>query len=194
MSRKSEIHRKTLETDVHVVLDLDKNGKNEISTKIPFFDHMLDLFSKHGNFNFSVKAHGDIEVDYHHTVEDIGIAAGAAFKEALGDKKGIARYGNCSLPMDETLANTALDISGRPYLVYNMPNEIHARGSFSPYLAKEFFRAFVLNSGITLHINVLYGENEHHIIEAVFKSFAKALAQACRVESQEIPSTKGILQ
>jgi imidazoleglycerol-phosphate dehydratase len=194
MSRKSEIHRKTLETDVHVVLDLDKKGENEISTKIPFFDHMLDLFSKHGNFNFSVKAQGDIEVDYHHTVEDIGIAAGTAFKEALGDKKGIARYGNCSLPMDETLANTALDISGRPYLVYNLPDEIRARGSFSPYLAKEFFRAFVLNSGITLHINVLYGENEHHIIEAVFKSFAKALAQACRVESQEIPSTKGILQ
>lgn len=193
MSRKAEIKRKTNETDIYILLELDKKVSSEISTGIPFFDHMLNLFAVHGGFDLMVAAKGDIEIDYHHTVEDIGIALGEAFKTALGDKKGIARYGNFFLPMDETLANIALDISNRPYLVFNVPEIIRAKGPFSPYLAKEFFRAFAVHAGITLHINVLYGENEHHIVEAIFKGFGRSLAMACKIESDFIPSTKGVL-
>lgn len=193
MERTAEIHRKTGETDIYIFLDLDGEGDSDISTGIPFFDHMLDLFAHHGGFRLEVQARGDIEVDYHHTVEDIGIALGHTFRDALGDKRGIKRYGFFSLPMDEVLANTALDISNRPYLVFNVPEIIRARGAFSPYLAKEFFRAFAVHAGITIHINVLYGENEHHIVEAIYKSFGRALKKACIIESDKIPSTKGIL-
>jgi imidazoleglycerol-phosphate dehydratase len=193
MERKSEIKRTTGETDIDVFLELDEKVYSEISTGIPFFDHMLNLFAVHGGFGLKIIAKGDIEVDYHHTVEDIGIALGEAFKKALGDKKGIARYGNFFLPMDETLANIALDISNRPYLVYNIPETIRAKGPFSPYLAKEFFRAFSVHAGITLHINVMYGENEHHIVESIFKGFGRSLSMACKIESDIIPSTKGVL-
>lgn len=193
MERKAELKRKTNETDIWLDLNLDGDGKSEISTGIPFFDHMLDLFTQHGSFDLSLKAVGDIEVDFHHTVEDIGIILGEAFKKCLGDKRGIRRYGSFSLPMDEALADISLDISNRPYLVFNVPEVIRAKGPFSPYLAKEFFRAFTLNSGLTLHINVPYGENEHHIVEAIFKGLGRALSSACVVESDKIPSTKGVL-
>ncbi|MDY0131310.1 MAG: imidazoleglycerol-phosphate dehydratase HisB [Desulforegulaceae bacterium] len=193
MERKAEIKRTTNETDIHIVFGLGGKVNSEISTGIPFFDHMLNLFTVHGGFDLKIKAKGDIEIDNHHTVEDIGIALGEAFKKAIGDKKGIARYGNFFIPMDETLANIALDISNRPYLVFNIPEVIRAKGPFSPYLAKEFFRAFAVHSGITLHINVPYGENEHHILEAIFKGFGKSLSMACKIESDIIPSTKGVL-
>lgn len=193
MERKAELKRKTNETDIWLDLNLDGDGKSEISTGIPFFDHMLDLFTQHGSFDLSLKAVGDIEIDFHHTVEDIGIILGEAFKKCLGDKRGIRRYGSFSLPMDEALADISLDISNRPYLVFNIPEVIRAKGPFSPYLAKEFFRAFTLNSGLTLHINVPYGENEHHIVEAIFKGMGRALSSACVVESDKIPSTKGVL-
>lgn len=193
MERKAELKRKTNETDIWLDLNLDGDGKSEISTGIPFFDHMLDLFTQHGSFDLSLKAVGDIEIDFHHTVEDIGIILGEAFKKCFGDKRGIRRYGSFSLPMDEALADISLDISNRPYLVFNIPEVIRAKGPFSPYLAKEFFRAFTLNSGLTLHINVPYGENEHHIVEAIFKGMGRALSSACVVESDKIPSTKGVL-
>lgn len=193
MDRTARIDRKTGETEIFVVLNIDGDGKSDISTGIPFFDHMLDLFTQHGNFDLKLDAVGDIEVDFHHTVEDVGITLGEAFKKAIGDKKGIKRYGNMSLPMDEALANISLDISNRPYLVYNIPEVIRAKGPFSPYLAKEFLRAFTQHFGLTLHINVDYGENEHHIIEAIFKGLGRALAKACIIESDKIPSTKGVL-
>ena len=192
--RKSEVKRKTLETDIEVKINLDGEGKSHLETEIPFFKHMLDLFARHGFFDLEIKAKGDIEVDDHHTVEDIGICLGTAIKKALQDKKGITRYGFIILPMDESLVQVASDLSGRGQLIYKVKFEQDKVGSFEVNLIEEFFKAFSYHAGITLHINLLYGKNAHHIIEAIFKAFGRALDIACTKESRtsDIPSTKGM--
>lgn len=194
--RIAEISRKTAETDVYVKINLDGTGVNEISTGIGFLDHMLVLFSKHGRFDLTVKCNGDLEVDGHHTTEDIGIALGQAFKEALGDKRGIKRYGSTILPMDEALILTAVDISGRPYLRYRMRIPAPMVGDFDTELLREFVIAFAFNAGITLHIRRLDGVNSHHIIEGTFKSLGRTMRKAVSIDESakdEIPSTKGVL-
>ncbi len=194
--RVAEIKRTTAETDVFVKINLDGTGKNEISTGIGFLDHMLILFAKHGRFDLTVACNGDLEVDGHHTTEDIGIALGQAFKEALGDKRGINRYGSTILPMDEALILTAVDISGRPYLRYRMKIKAPMVGDFDTELLREFLVAFTFNSGLTLHIRRLDGVNSHHIIEGTFKSLARTLRKAVAIDEKakdEIPSTKGVL-
>ncbi|HEX9023434.1 MAG TPA: imidazoleglycerol-phosphate dehydratase HisB, partial [Geobacteraceae bacterium] len=162
MSRKASIERVTKETQIRLSLDLDGRGNAKICTSVPFLDHMLDLFTRHGLFDMEVEAKGDIDIDFHHTVEDIGIVMGQAFKQALGDKKGIRRYGQATVPMDETLATVAVDLSGRPHLVYNVHIAKVKIGEFDVELVKEFFQAFVNNCGTNLHVNVMYGENVHH--------------------------------
>lgn len=193
--RKGEIVRKTGETDICVSMDIDGRGNSTIDTGIGFFDHMLTLFSKHGLFDISVKAKGDLYVDTHHTIEDIGITMGQAFLKALGDKKSIKRYGLSTVPMDETLARVAVDISGRPYLYYDVELNMPLLGGFETETVEEFFRAFAFNGGITLHVELLHGKNTHHIIEAVFKAFGRALDDATRIDDRTcgIPSTKGLL-
>ncbi len=194
--RVAEISRKTAETDVYVKINLDGTGVNEISTGIGFLDHMLVLFSKHGRFDLAVKCNGDLEVDGHHTTEDIGIALGQAFKEALGDKRGIKRYGSTILPMDEALILTAVDISGRPYLRYRMRIPAPMVGDFDTELLREFVIAFAFNAGITLHVRRLDGVNSHHIIEGTFKSLGRTMRKAVSIDESakdEIPSTKGVL-
>ena len=194
--RTSEISRKTAETDVYIKLNLDGKGECEISTGIGFLDHMLTLFAKHGRFDLVAKCDGDIEVDGHHTTEDIGITLGQAFKEALGDKRGIKRYGSTILPMDEALILTAVDISGRPYLRYRMKIPAPMVGDFDTELLREFVIAFAFNAGITLHIRRLDGVNSHHIIEGTFKSLARTLKKAVEIDEKakdEIPSTKGVI-
>lgn len=194
--REAQISRKTAETDVFVKINLDGTGVNEISTGIGFLDHMLVLFAKHGRFDLTVKCDGDLEVDGHHTTEDIGIALGQAFKEALGDKKGIKRYGSTILPMDEALILTAVDISGRPYLRYRMRIPAPMVGDFDTELLREFVIAFAFNAGVTLHIRRLDGVNSHHIIEGTFKSLARTMRKAVAIDEKakdEIPSTKGVL-
>ena len=194
--RVAEVKRKTAETDVYVKLNLDGTGQCDIDSGIGFFDHMLILFAKHSRFDLTVKCKGDIEVDGHHTTEDIGIALGQAFKEALGDKRGICRYGSTILPMDEALIMTAVDISGRPYLKYRMKIPAAMVGDFDTELVEEFFISLVRNSNITLHIKQLEGKNSHHIIEGAFKSVARSLCAACKLDEKyadEIPSTKGVL-
>jgi imidazoleglycerol-phosphate dehydratase len=195
MERRASLQRRTGETDVSVKIDLDGSGRVEISTGIPFFDHMLTLFGAHGLFDLSVTAVGDLQVDYHHTVEDVGIVLGNAVSRALGDRRGIRRYGHAVTPMDETLAEVALDLSNRPYLSFRVPAPLSSPGPFDAGLAKEFFRALSTRGGMTLHVDVRYGENEHHVIESVFKAFGRALRQAAapdpRVEG--VPSTKGAL-
>ena len=194
--RTSEISRKTAETDVYIKLNLDGKGECEISTGIGFLDHMLTLLAKHGRFDLVAKCDGDIEVDGHHTTEDIGIALGQAFKEALGDKRGIKRYGSTILPMDEALILTAVDISGRPYLRYRMKIPAPMVGDFDTELLREFVIAFAFNAGITLHIRRLDGVNSHHIIEGTFKSLARTHKKAVEIDEKakdEIPSTKGVL-
>ena len=195
MSRKASIERVTKETQIRLSLNLDGKGKAKICTSVPFLDHMLDLFTRHGLFDLEVDAKGDIDIDFHHTVEDIGIVLGQAFKEALGDKKGIHRYGQATVPMDETLAAVAIDLSGRPYLVYNVRIPKVKIGEFDVELVREFFQAFVNNCGANLHINVMYGENVHHILEACFKAAARALDQATLVDPriEGVLSTKGKL-
>lgn len=195
MSRKASIERVTNETQIRLSLDLDGKGNAKICTSVPFLDHMLDLFTRHGLFDIEVEAKGDIDIDFHHTVEDIGIVLGHAFREALGDKKGIHRYGQATVPMDETLAAVAIDLSGRPYLVYNVCIPKVKIGEFDVELVREFFQAFVNNCGVNLHINVMYGENVHHILEACFKAAARALDQATRVDPriEGVLSTKGKL-
>lgn len=195
--RTSEINRTTKETDIKLSLDLDGKGESEIATSCGFLDHMLTLFAKHGRFDLKVFCKGDTEVDYHHTVEDIGIALGTAFREALGDKKGIIRYGNTVLPMDETLILSAVDISGRDYLGYCLDIPTQKVGDFDTELTEEFFLGFVRNAGVTLHIKQLAGTNSHHIIEGTFKSVARTMKQAVAIDrdfADEIPSTKGVLQ
>ena len=194
--RISEIKRTTAETDIYIKLNLDGSGKSDISTGVGFLDHMLVLFSKHARFDLEVKCNGDTYVDDHHTCEDIAIALGKAIYDALGDKKGIVRYGNMILPMDEALILTALDISGRGMLVYNLDIPSEKVGTFDTELVEEFFRALAVNAGITLHINQLAGKNSHHIIEGAFKSVARCLNCAVCVNEKfknEIPSTKGVI-
>jgi imidazoleglycerol-phosphate dehydratase len=195
MARKASIERVTKETQIRLSLDIDGKGKAKICTSVPFLDHMLDLFTRHGLFDLEVEAKGDIDIDFHHTVEDIGIVLGQAFKKALGDKKGIRRYGQATVPMDETLATVAIDLSGRPYLVYNVHLNKVKIGEFDVELVKEFFQAFVNNCGTNLHMNVMYGENVHHILEACFKAAARALDQATQVDAriEGVLSTKGKL-
>jgi len=195
MGRVSSVNRKTNETDVRIQLNLDGNGAAEISTGIPFFDHMLTLFAHHGFFDLSVSAEGDLDVDFHHTVEDVGIVLGDAVDRALGDRKGIVRYGFAVTPMDDALSDVTIDLSNRPFLVYNVPGRAGSTGRFDPSLAGEFFRAFATRSGMNLHINVRYGENEHHIIESVFKSTGRALDQAVAYDHriEGIRSSKGTL-
>lgn len=195
MKRSSLVERNTKETKVGVELDLDGSGKCDIQTGIPFFDHMLTLFTVHGLFDLKIQASGDIDVDFHHTVEDVGLVLGTAIDEALGDRKGICRYGHAVTPMDETLAEVSLDLSNRPYLVYNLPGPLGDGGRFDKSLAKEFFRAYATKAGMNLHINIRYGENEHHIIEAVFKSAGRALNKAVSYDPRikGIPSSKGAL-
>ena len=194
--RKSEINRKTAETDIALTLLLDGTGKSNINTGCGFFDHMLTLFASHARFDLSVFCNGDVAVDYHHSVEDIGICLGKAFSEAIGDCKGIKRYGNMMLPMDESLVLCALDVSGRAYLNYGLDIKADKIGNFDTELIEEFFLAFVRNANITLHVKQLDGKNSHHIVEAAFKAFARALRQAVEIDEKtqnEIPSTKGVL-
>lgn len=194
--RKAEIARKTNETDIKLTLELDGTGKSEISTGCGFLDHMLTLFARHGRFDMSVSCKGDRYVDFHHTVEDIGIVLGDAFRKALGDMRGIVRYGSMILPMDEALIMTAADISGRPHLSYGLDIPAQKVGEFDTELTEEFFLGFVRHAGVTLHIKQLAGTNSHHIIEGAFKSAARSLAAAIKIEEaykNEIPSTKGVL-
>jgi imidazoleglycerol-phosphate dehydratase len=195
MSRKSSIERITRETQIKLTLEIDGKGEAKVCTSVPFLDHMLDLFTRHGLFDLQVEAKGDIDIDFHHTVEDIGIVLGTAFREALGDKKGIRRYGQASVPMDETLASVAVDLSGRPYMVYNVKLPKIKIGEFDVELAREFFQAFANNAGANLHINVMYGDNVHHVLEACFKAMARALDQATQVDAriEGVLSTKGKL-
>lgn len=194
--RTAVIERKTAETDIRVGLDLNGKGECDINTGCGFLNHMLTLFAKHSRFDFSVVCKGDVEVDYHHSAEDVGISLGAAFKQALGDKRGIKRYGDKTIPMDEALVLCAVDISGRGHLEYNIniPNE--KIGDFDSELVEEFFAAFAREAGVTLHFVMLSGKNSHHIAECSFKAFARALSQATAVEEKfkdDIPSTKGVL-
>ena len=194
--RKSEINRKTAETDISLKLDIDGMGENKIDTGCGFLDHMLTLFSRHGGFDLELKCVGDTNVDYHHTVEDIGIVLGKALKEALGEMRGIKRYGSFILPMDESLILSAVDISGRSYLGFKLNIPTQRVGDFDTELVREFFEAFVRNANITLHISQLEGYNSHHIIEGAFKSVARSLKDAVAIEERfknQIPSTKGVL-
>ena len=194
--RKAEVNRKTGETDIRILLDLDGTGKSVIDTGVGFLDHMLILFARHGRFDLEVSCKGDTYVDDHHSVEDIGIALGKAFEQALGDKKGIVRYGSMILPMDESLILSAVDLSGRGLLVYDLQIPAEKVGTFDTELTEEFFRALAHNARCTLHLKQLAGSNSHHIIEGAFKSVARSLRAAVRVDPEcagEIPSTKGVL-
>ncbi len=194
--RKAEIKRKTAETDIKLKLCLDGKGNSKINSGVGFFDHMLTLFAKHGRFDLDVTCKGDINVDYHHTVEDIGICLGQAFTDALGDKKGIVRYGNFILPMDEALILTAIDLSGRTMLVKELDIKANKVGDFDTELLEEFLLAFSRSANCTLHVRQLSGSNAHHIIEGVFKCLARALKQAVSLDKDfldEVPSTKGVL-
>jgi imidazoleglycerol-phosphate dehydratase len=195
MARTSVIERKTGETQIAIELNLDGQGQSEIATGIGFFDHMLILWAKHGLFDLKVKANGDLEVDGHHTVEDAGIVLGTAIKEALGDKKGIKRYGTAFVPMDEALAFVSLDISGRPYLVFDAELPGGSVGGFDTELVEEFLRALAVHAGLTLHVRLLYGKNAHHMVEGIFKALGRALSEACLKDERivGVMSTKGVL-
>ena len=195
MTRRAQIDRKTSETHIRIDLTIDGRGESSIATKIPFFDHMLTLFARHSLVNLTVQADGDIEVDFHHTVEDTGIALGQAFAQALGDKRGIRRYGWALLPMDETLARVVVDFSGRPFLEYRAPHGVASIGGCAFQLVEEFMRGFAVHAGTNLHVEILYGRDAHHMAEAVFKGLAKAVDQACQIDPrvEGIPSTKGTL-
>jgi len=194
--RTNELERTTSETSISVRLDIDGEGTTEISTGVGFFDHMLEQLGRHAAFNLQVKAKGDLHIDSHHTVEDVGIALGEALKGALGTKRGIRRFGWSIVPMEEALTRVALDLSGRPLLVYDVKVPAEAIGNYDPDLTEEFFTAFTRSAGITLHVKLLAGKNSHHIVESVFKAVARALADAVSVDpnrSSQIPSTKGVL-
>lgn len=193
MSRTASVHRKTGETDVQVDLDLNGTGASSVQTGVPFFDHMLAQLGRHGRFDLTVRADGDIEVDAHHTVEDTGIALGAALADALGDKAGVERFGDASVPIDEALVRVAVDLSGRPYLVYDAATPVELIGTYESSLTRHFFEALVANARITLHVHKLSGDNSHHIQEAVFKAVAVALRRAVAVTGAGVPSTKGVL-
>ena len=195
MARTSQVKRSTSETQIEVKLNLEGSGIHEIKTPVPFLDHMLSQLARHGYFDLTIKAEGDTHIDFHHTIEDVGIAVGQAFKEALGDKKGIRRFSEANVPLNEALAQCIIDISGRAFFVFNVELPKAKLGEFDVELVPEFFQAFSANSGITLHLNSPYWNNLHHITEALFKSFARALDSACSLDSRtsEVPSTKGIL-
>lgn len=195
MKRSATIERKTKETQIKAELNLDGSGNCKVNTGIGFFDHMLTLFTVHGLFDLELSASGDIEVDYHHTVEDVGLVLGDAVKKALGDRKGINRYGSAVIPMDDALAQVAVDLSNRPYLIFRLPEDLVRQNEFDDSLAKEFLRALAQRSGMNLHITVPYGENWHHMIEAVFKGLARAVRMAVEMNERVkgIPSTKGSL-
>ena len=195
MGRTAKVERKTKETDIKVSLDIDGAGKAMIETGMPFLNHMLDSFSRHGFFDIDIRAKGDLEVDYHHTVEDVGLALGQAFKDALGEKAGIRRFGEASCPLDEALARVVVDLSGRPYLSYNVTIRPGRVGNFDTDLPHEFFGAFANQLGMNLHIDVPRGENPHHIIEACFKAFARAMDFATQIDArvEGVLSTKGSL-
>jgi imidazoleglycerol-phosphate dehydratase len=192
-SRQSHKHRETKETTVDVVLDIDGSGEASAQTGIAFLNHMIEQLGKHAGFDLKVEAEGDLEIDLHHTVEDTGIVLGTAFKEALGDKAGVRRFASALVPLDEALVQVALDLSGRPFLVYEIDPISEWIGTFDPQLAEEFWRAFTVASNITLHLRSLSGRNGHHIIEASFKGVARCLRDAVRVEGAAVPSTKGSL-
>jgi imidazoleglycerol-phosphate dehydratase len=194
--RQAKVTRKTKETEVEVAIDLDGAGRAQVVTGIGFLDHMLDLLARHSRIDIAVKAKGDLHIDHHHTTEDVGIALGAAVKQALGDMKGIARYADVHVPMDEALTRVALDISGRPFLVFKAEFVRDKVGAFDTELVQEWFQAFAMNSGITLHVETLYGTNDHHIAESCFKALARALRAAVAIDPRardEVPSTKGSL-
>jgi len=194
--RKAAVTRKTKETDVAVAVDLDGTGAGTIATGIGFLDHMLDLLARHARIDLTVNAKGDLHIDHHHTTEDVGIALGQAVKQALGDMKGIARYADVHVPMDEALTRVAIDISGRPFLVFKATFVRDKVGTFDTELVQEWFQAFAMNAGITLHVEVLYGTNDHHIAESCFKGLARALRAAVAIDpraANEVPSTKGTL-
>lgn len=194
--RKHEIKRETAETKINLAWNLDGAGETNIQTGVGFFDHMLVLMTKHGRFDLDVTCDGDIEVDQHHTVEDIGIVLGQVFYQCLGDKVGIERYSTITIPMDEALATVSIDISGRPYFVYRVEGLKDKVGQFDTELVEEFFQAFVSHAKVTLHIRLEYGSNTHHMIEAIFKAFGRVLHAASRINEnwQEVPSTKGFLE
>jgi len=195
MDRFVEVERITKETNIRISLKLDGRGTAEISSGIPFFDHMLSLLAVHGYFDLAVHAEGDLDVDFHHTVEDVGLVLGDAINKALGERKGIKRYGHAVVPMDDALAAVSVDLSNRPYLVYRAPGYELSGIALNPSLTKEFFRALVNRGGMNLHINVAYGENDHHVIESIFKAFGRALDQAASVDGRTsgVPSSKGSL-
>jgi imidazoleglycerol-phosphate dehydratase len=193
MTRQSTLRRETKETTVAVELVIDGTGSTKVDTGIPFFDHMLEQLGKHAGFDLVVEAKGDLEVDLHHTVEDVGIVLGNALREALGDKSGVRRFANSLVPLDEALVQVALDLSGRPFLVYAVDPVAEWIGTFDPQLAEEFWKGFVDGARVTLHIRSLAGKNGHHVIEASFKGVARALRDAVRVEGDSVPSTKGTL-
>ncbi len=195
MTRRCRLERNTTETQITVEFNLDGKGNAKILTGIPFFDHMLHLFCVHGRFDVGIDASGDLDVDFHHTVEDVGLVIGEAISNALADRVGIRRYGFAVTPMDDALAEVAIDLSNRPFLVCHLPSPVECEGQFHRGVAKEFFRAFAVKGGMNLHINVRYGENEHHILEAIFKSMGRALKQAVSVDAdaQGVRSTKGLL-
>jgi imidazoleglycerol-phosphate dehydratase len=193
MMRTAEVLRETRETKVEIRVGLDGTGVTDVHTGVPFFDHMLDQLGRHGRLDRFVRTDGDLDVDAHHTVEDTGIALGQALAEALGDKAGVERFGDATVPIDEALARVAVDLSGRPYLVYDAATPVMLIGTYETSLTKHFFEALVANARITLHIQKLAGENSHHIQEAVFKAVAVALRRAVRVTGTAIPSTKGVL-
>jgi imidazoleglycerol-phosphate dehydratase len=191
--REGYVKRETSETEIELTLNIDGQGKNQIDTGIGFFNHMLTAFSVHSGFDLALTCRGDLGVDCHHSVEDIGIALGKAFGEAMADKAGIARYGNFTIPMDEALASCSVDISGRPYLVFHAEFGDYRLGDMDSAMVEEFFRAFAMNAMITLHINLQYGKNDHHKAEAIFKAFAHALKAAVKMEGSEVLSSKGSL-
>ena len=195
VKRTGRVERTTSETRVFVEISLEGSGVADLDTGVPFLDHMLTLFAVHGLFDLKVKAEGDLEIDAHHTVEDIGITLGQALSKALGERKGITRYGDFTLPMDETLASVTLDLSNRPFLVYDTPPMADRAGDFETQLAPEFFRAFCQHGGVTLHVRVLYGANAHHMLEAAFKALGRALGKAVSLDPRRsgIPSSKGAL-
>jgi imidazoleglycerol-phosphate dehydratase len=193
MSRSSQQHHETKETKIELTLDIDGAGESSASTGIPFFDHMLEQLGKHGGWDLRIEAEGDLEIDTHHTIEDVGIVLGTAFKDALGDKAGVRRFASAVVPLDEALVQVALDLSGRPFLVYEVDPKSEWIGTFDPQLTEEFWRAFAFAAGITLHMRSLSGKNGHHIIEASFKGVARSLRDAVRIEGTGVPSTKGAL-
>jgi imidazoleglycerol-phosphate dehydratase len=193
MSRSSQQHRETKETKIDLVLDVDGSGQASASTGIPFFDHMLEQLGKHGGWDLRIEAEGDLEIDTHHTIEDVGIVLGTAFMEAVGDKAGVRRFANAVVPLDEALVEVALDLSGRPFLVYEVDPKTEWIGTFDPQLAEEFWRAFAFAASITMHMRSVSGKNGHHIIEASFKGVARSLRDAVKIEGSGVPSTKGAL-